>query len=140
MYANTMDLQRIALENQLRQQQQEEEGKEGEATTPTTPSSLQSSQVWDEGNTGPAGEGRIAVAQQGGKSYLLLFFKYQWSGLCCLFLSVRSCACVCVHMRVPISVCVCVSLCARECTFLSLPRLYLSPSFFKARNPLKHFC
>ena len=120
MYANTMDLQRIALENQLRQQQQEEEGKEGEATTPTTPSSLQSSQVWDEGNTGPAGEGRIAVAQQGGKSCLLLFFKYQWSGLCCLFLSVRSCACVCVCTCVCPSVCVCVYHCVRASVHSSL--------------------
>ena len=58
VYANTVDLQRMALENQLRQQQEEEE-KDGEATTPTTPSSLQSTQVRGAGNAGTIGEGRI---------------------------------------------------------------------------------
>lgn len=44
VYANTMDIQRMALENKTHHQHQPDDT-EGEATTPTTPSSQHSAQV-----------------------------------------------------------------------------------------------
>lgn len=97
MYANTVDLQRMVLENQLRQQQDEEE-KDGEATTPTTPSSLQSTKVRGARNTGTVGEGRIGSILGGEETVppclfqaLILWVTFPFSFSVCVCMCVSVC-------------------------------------------------
>ena len=131
MYANTVDLQRMALENQLRQQQEEEE-KDGEATTPTTPSSLQSTQVRGAGNTGTIGEGRVGSTLGGEETVpsclfqaLILWVTFPFS--LCMY--------VCVSLTLTRSLVHFVSLYLKcVCVWLLQGFLPLSPT---ASTPLK---
>ena len=119
MYANTMDLQRMALENQLRQQQEEEE-KDGEATTPTTPSSLQSTQVRGARNAGTIGEGRVGSTLGGEETVpsclfqaLILWVTFPFS-LCmyvCVSLPLTRSLVHLVFVSLYLKLCVCVCVC-----------------------------
>lgn len=126
MYANTVDLQRMVLENQLRQQQDEEE-KDGEATTPTTPSSLQSTKVRGARNTGTVGEGRIGSILGGEETVppclfqaLILWVTFPFSFSVCVCMCVSVCLSLTrslvhfVFVSLYLKLCVCVCGCYKD--------------------------